>query len=536
VRSLLRSLRRTYLSVDPRSLGLFRIAFGVVLLSDLVRRFVELPYWYTNSGLLPNHTLLWRPPASHVFSLFYMASTVNEARLGFALCGLVYLGFTLGYRTRALQFLALACRISLNSRLAMLENGGDMVMNLLALFTLALPLGQRFSIDAWLAGSKPKRPVHSLAMLGLILQFSAIYFFNALSKDGVRWRDGSAVHYALHLDKYNTAIGVWMRDHLSASMLQGLAWGTLVIEWTAFTLLFTPFFVDRARGVAVVVLPLLHTSFALALSLGGFSPAMISFYPLLLSDKHWDALERAWASRPRLVRLAQRATALRDRLQPLAAAVLRPARAPRFARTRRWAAEACVAALIAAIATQIINDNTSVPGWMRVHQPEWAQAIIEYPRLLQGWRMFAPNPPENDTMLYVDAVTSEGRHVDPYNLVASRFAFPADVRVPARMEQSQYFTMYSDRIAMKEYEAYRQAFLEWLIAFPERTHRPSDCLLSLDVFYVTDRSPDLGSRTSPTPVDRVKVFSYVAPASGTCRPVPPRKSPQRSREVALNLH
>jgi hypothetical protein len=192
-----------------------------------------------------------------------------------------------------------------------------------------------------------------------------------------------------------------------------------------------------------------------------------------------------------------------------------------------------VALLIAAIATQIINDNTSVPGWMRIHQPEWAQAIIEYPRLMQGWRMFAPNPPENDTMLYVDAVTAEGRHIDPYNMVASRQPFPADVRVPERMDQSQFFTMYSDRIAMPQYESYRQAFLEWLVAYPERTHRPSDCLLRLDAYYVTDRSPDLGHRVSPTPVDRIKLLTYVAPANGTCQPAPAAKPAQQPREVAL---
>jgi len=59
-----RSLRVTYFTVDRRSLGAFRIAFGLVLFSDLLRRFVELRFWYTNSGLLPNHTLLWRPPAT----------------------------------------------------------------------------------------------------------------------------------------------------------------------------------------------------------------------------------------------------------------------------------------------------------------------------------------------------------------------------------------------------------------------------------------------------------------------------------------
>ena len=53
-----RSLIRTYTTVDPRSLGVFRILFGGVLFSDLIRRWAELHVWYTNSGLLPNHTLL----------------------------------------------------------------------------------------------------------------------------------------------------------------------------------------------------------------------------------------------------------------------------------------------------------------------------------------------------------------------------------------------------------------------------------------------------------------------------------------------
>ena len=70
MRAWWRSLRVTYLTVDPRSLGAFRIAFGLVLFSDLFRRWVDLRFWYTNSGLLPNHTLLWRPPSEHSFSLF----------------------------------------------------------------------------------------------------------------------------------------------------------------------------------------------------------------------------------------------------------------------------------------------------------------------------------------------------------------------------------------------------------------------------------------------------------------------------------
>ncbi|HEX3850786.1 MAG TPA: hypothetical protein VHW01_07450, partial [Polyangiaceae bacterium] len=144
MRGLRRYLMATYLTVDPRSLGVFRVLFGAVLLSDLARRWAELGLWYANSGLLPNHTLLWRPPTSNLFSLFFTLSSVHEAQLGFVLCAVVYVMFMLGYRMRWVQALTLLARVSLNSRLAVLENGGDMVMDLLCLLTLPLPLGARF--------------------------------------------------------------------------------------------------------------------------------------------------------------------------------------------------------------------------------------------------------------------------------------------------------------------------------------------------------------------------------------------------------
>jgi hypothetical protein len=308
------SFRATYLTVDPRSLGLFRVAFGLVLFSDLARRAWELSFWYANTGLLPNHTLLWRPPATHLFSLFFTLSSVGEARVGFLLCGLVYAMFLLGYRTRLAQVLTLVARVSLNSRLAVLENGGDMVMDLLCLLTVTLPLGTRFSLDAWATArdraaaksdesspSEPDealtRPIVSIAVLGLILQFATIYLFNASAKSGHAWRDGTAVHYALHQDKLVTSAGVWMREHLPLRMIRTLTWSTLAAEWTAFLLIITPVFSREARGLAVCTMPFLHLGFAIGLNLGGFSPAMMSYYPLLLAASHWEWLEQRYGAR-----------------------------------------------------------------------------------------------------------------------------------------------------------------------------------------------------------------------------------------------
>ncbi|HEY3666800.1 MAG TPA: HTTM domain-containing protein [Polyangiaceae bacterium] len=514
------------MTVDPRSLGVFRVLFGVVLLSDLVRRWVELDFWYVNSGLLPNHTLLWRPPTSSMFSLFFTVSNQREAELGFALCAVVYAMFILGYRTRWAQALTLLARVSVNSRLAVLENGGDMVMDLLCLLTLPLPLGARFSLDALASVGFPaqpsesstegeltaptRAPVVSLAVLALLLQFAAIYLFNASSKSGAAWLDGSAVYYALNQDKLVTCLGVWMREHLSISAFHFLTWSTLSTEWLGFALIITPFFVRQARLLAICIMPVLHLGFALGLNLGGFSPAMMSFYPLLLTAEHWQALSRRFG-----VRVQPISAALERWLRPLVGSS--PQAPVRSSWVPRWLSEGAVLVLLMAIASEALNDNAAVPQALRVPEPGWAKAVIEYPRILQGWRMFASEPSRIDSMIYVDAVTATGAHVDPYNAVASDQRYPAGTVVPTHMGQSQFFVMYSERIPYDGYAAYRQAFSEWLIAYPERTGRAEDCLLSYDVYLVTDRTPEPGTHAQPAPLDRQRFMTYSAPFDSTCR-------------------
>jgi len=524
-----RWLVATYLTVDPRSLGLFRVLFGSVLLSDLARRWVELEVWYTNSGLLPNHTLLWRPPTRNLFSLFFTASNASEARLGFALCAIVYTMFIVGYRTRWIQVLALLARVSLNSRLAVLENGGDMVMDLLCLLTLPLPLGARFSLDALAArpehsaptdeasalretveSTPTPAPVVSIAVVALLLQFAAIYLFNASSKGGLAWRDGSAVHYALHQDKLVTWIGVWMREHLPSSTLRVLTWSTLGTEWLGFALIITPLFVRQARLLAVCIMPPLHLGFALGLNVGGFSPAMISFYPLLLRAEHWQ-----WLSRCLGAGLRPPAAAFERNLRPWLRS--RPAAVAPASGLQRWLGEGAILVVLVAIATEVLNDNAAVPEALRVPQPSWAKAIIEYPRILQGWRMFASEPSRIDSMIYVDAVTADGVHVDPYNEIASDQRDPAGTVVPTHMGQSQFFVMYSERIPYDGYAAYRTAFSEWLLAYPERTGRADDCLLKYEVYLVTDRSPEPDTRANATPLERRLFMSYSAPFDNPCR-------------------
>lgn len=134
-----------------------------------------------------------------------------------------------------------------------------------------------------------------------------------------------------------------------------------------------------------------------------------------------------------------------------------------------WASTAAVGLLMVTLCGEIVNANFSVPQWLRYRQPEFMQQIVEYPRLLQGWRMFAPVAPVEDFMIQVDAVTVDGRRVAPYNEVASsnlnlKSGEPLGDVIPANMGQGQYFTGYSLSAPNGNYVPYRPPFEEWILA------------------------------------------------------------------------
>lgn len=134
-------LRRNYLSIDPRTLGLLRIGIACLLLLDLAKRVPVLRLFYVNQGLIPNHRVLWRPPREFAFSYLLSLSSVREVQVAFVLIALVYLCFLIGFRTRLMHVLSWLSLISLHVRADILSSGADFVFGVLILWSLFLPLG-----------------------------------------------------------------------------------------------------------------------------------------------------------------------------------------------------------------------------------------------------------------------------------------------------------------------------------------------------------------------------------------------------------
>ena len=484
--SVARRLAATYFTFDPRSLGLFRIVLGAVMFADLSIRYQEVDFWFTDEGFFPREALRGlRPP---LFSIFLYVSTREGAVALMALCAIVYACFTAGLATRVAHVLALVCVVSLNSRVHLLENGGNYVLNLLTTWTLFLPLGRRFSIDAWLRARRRRktgkgpavdldRPVWSFAVLALLLQFAVIYTLNVLHKTGPRWEEGSAVHYALQDERMITAFGVWLRE-LPYGILQALSHDTLWVESAAVVLILCPIFTRHARLAAIVLLPTLHLGFGLCLRLGVFAYAMMSFFPLLLAPEHWRWLER----RPRGRAQATAATGGGEgRRQPIRAVARWALAVPR---------EAAVLLLIAAAVGDVVNRNPAIPEDWRYRQPKLLSKIISYPRNHQHWRMYSPDPPELVHTLAVEARTIDGRLVDPYNEVAGRYpSLPESGPMPVRLGYGQLFSAYSYRVG----RSWRPTFRSWILRYPKRTGRREDRVVSFEVYELVARIPPPGS-------------------------------------------
>ncbi|MCG8553724.1 MAG: lipase maturation factor family protein [Proteobacteria bacterium] len=523
--------RRNYLSIDPRTLGFARIALALLLLADLGQRIGSVELWYSNSGLLPNHTGLWQPTRHRNFSLFWTCSHWPEALVLMLLIGIVYLGLLVGYRTRWCQVLTLLALVSLQSRVDLLTAGEGYALSNLVCWTVFLPLGRRFSVDAVLAdlrlrsdlddehlagARQPARdvgPVVSLAVLAVLVQLAVLYFFNAVTKDGPTWMEGTAVYYFWQQERILTVLGLWAREHAPLELSYVLTYGTLLAEAALPWLILVPFGRPWTRRIAIALICGLHISIALLSNLGVFSYVMMVYATLLVGSKDWQAVERWARSRPRLQvlydgsnRMCFQFSRLVDRLglsgyaaQAIASAG--PARqgsrddaAPLRQRVRRYvtvARETLVALLVIVATMQLCLEVRVIPRVFKPDpMPEWAQAVVGYTRMQQGWQLFAPDAPLSEAFVLVDAVTSTGRHVDPLAEAGGYTPTPQARAIPVRPGLDTFWIEYHLRIPV--FWPYHQPLKDWIARYHERTGRTEDRIVRWEAFLLEHDSPRPG--------------------------------------------
>jgi hypothetical protein len=277
-------------TLDVRSLALFRVALGLIVLTDLIIRASDMMMFYTDVGVLPRSAVIDQFSHPALISVHFMGGTLFSQLLLFMVAGISGLAFLVGYRTRAAAVLSWFLMISLHTRNPIILQGGDVLVRMLLFWSMFLPLGECFSVDAALDNSERPRKMQviSSATFALLAQATMLYTFAALAKTGKEWRhDGTALYFALNIEQMRTWLGALML-HLPQSFLKFLTFSVLLFEGLGPLLLL--FSVRALRTIAVVLFILMPIGFGSALKLGPFPFACIATVLPFLPSSFWERL------------------------------------------------------------------------------------------------------------------------------------------------------------------------------------------------------------------------------------------------------
>jgi hypothetical protein len=553
-------LRTRMMACDLRTLGFFRIFFGLLLLANLYERTagLDLVTFYTRDGLWPNVDAVASPVVGGYWSLLLAVSSPAEVKVAFAFIAVVYALYTVGYKTRFLKWAIVPLVVSVNNRNILPQHGGDVIVNIIAVWTAFLPTGERYSVDALLRSLRRVRETTvreidqrvfkksilegtavRLAYLGILLNFAFIYYFNALHKNGQDWRSGSAVHWVLWQNRISTHVAALLRAHEPFFVSPMMTWGTLVIEWTLPLFILYPYAKRYTRAVAVLFILLLHGSIAALCTLGPFSYAMMAFGTLLLMPEHWDLFGKklrfraprvTWKVDPaeRWSFFAARVVARVDVVHlvrfagvaepapPEDAAVETPA-LPRESLPPPWPTftlpggvpvggflcDLAAAVIAVCVASQLWMENWGIPERFRLRErPEWMTAVIQYLDVPQGWSMFAPEAPHTESSLVIDATLTDGSHVDL--LTGQPPDFEAAYHGPFYFDQA-WSEVHARMPGWKDHWA---SFRNYLVRRPILLGWPEARRVSRMVVYsVVAKSPPYGGY-GPFGIQKKELFTF----------------------------
>lgn len=307
----------TLLLEEPISLyaaAVLRIGYGFLYFAFLLREFPHRDeIWGPGSP--------WTPAlARQLFDQTGWASiiTLSDSRAYFEVCYtaalIISALFMLGWRTRAVSVLFAVVVTSFHARAIFMTDGGDNLILLMALYLVLTACGRRWSLDARRtrlrasADRTPRLPpdqpsgqprrhlldarltvvtvLHNCGMLVIAAQVCFLYGSAGLYKvQGATWGNGTALHYALHLDVFQPwpELSALADEH---DVLIAITCYLTVLVQVAF-----PFVLfGRLKYPVLTTLLGMHLGIAVLLGLPLFSGAMIAADAVFLPDRFYRRL------------------------------------------------------------------------------------------------------------------------------------------------------------------------------------------------------------------------------------------------------
>lgn len=238
---------REVFGIDVRCLAVFRIVIATIILIDLALRSRFIAENYTDDGFLPRQLVC--APDCYMSLQMLDGSFVFQVShfIAAAIAGLMLLA---GYRTRIATVACWILMVSLHARNSFLLDAGDDLLRSLLFWSLFLPLGLRYSIDAAKTPARDASLVLSPASVALLLQFACVYFFAGWFKTAPEWSSGIAIEHVLGQTVWSRPAGDALRQY--PALLSYLTPTVVWFEILAPICLFIPY---RTRQVRMLVVP-----------------------------------------------------------------------------------------------------------------------------------------------------------------------------------------------------------------------------------------------------------------------------------------
>ena len=280
-------------AIDLRSLALYRVVLGSLVIFDLVLRSFCFAEHYTDAGMVPREAMKSGFLKSWFFSINLISGDYWVQLLLFLITGFCGLALLVGYRTRLFTFLTWLFVVSIQIRNPVILTGGDTLFRLLLFWGMFLPLGARFSVDeAFSSNSRPlPKSIMSFASAALMLQVCFVYVFSAIFKSKkVWWDDATALYYTLNIDFFGTGVGRFLLEYVPLEGLAMMSRATYIIELVVPFFAFISLRPELMRIALVAFFWLLHLSFALVLKIGIFPFVCVCGWIVFLPGLFWDKL------------------------------------------------------------------------------------------------------------------------------------------------------------------------------------------------------------------------------------------------------
>ena len=366
-----REQTRAAFTLDTRSLALYRMALGAILVADSLLRTRDFSLMFGPEGIFPPDVLLRYNADVTLWSLALAGDPTWWGGIVLAAEGVAGACLVAGCATRTATIAAWVAVVSILRRTSPATNAGDSWLACQLFWAMFLPLGADWSWDAGRRrGPQPAATsACSIATAALVLQVVAVYLGAGLAKFNVSWMSGAALQRALSVHDHGTPLGMLVGH--AQWLTRPLTWGVLTGELAApIILLLWPG--PRVRVVIATAFILFHAAIWLTMSIGLFAAiGMAAWLPLLPSE--------LWGRRN---------------------ADGGPAG---LGRTASWI---CAASLIVACAS-FLRSSGPRPGPL----PRPLAAAVNILALNQEWRMFGEVPPQ-EQWIYGRAELADGRVVD----------------------------------------------------------------------------------------------------------------------------